>query len=222
MTQTSLFGEYNMCQWHRLVSDVSWYVPMTRYRIFDEYMCQWHRFVYSMNIYVCQWHEMDILWIYVCQWHEMGLFDNVEKLTKCYFYCLWPSMPTIRCMVGLDGLLRCKNVLNEVKYGDQVFTEGHDSPEQDWCPGLLCWAMLITKIDFITYNIWNKNITGYPWYFNTLPECQSMCIGSSIVPDLLSDYWKVPNLNYIIVLFAIVNRRIDWCKNVSYLQQSLV
>ncbi len=57
MTQTSLFDEYNMCRWHRLVSDLSWYVPMTRYRIFDEYVCQWHRFVYSMNIFVCQWHE---------------------------------------------------------------------------------------------------------------------------------------------------------------------
>jgi hypothetical protein len=159
-----------MCQWHGLVYSVNIYVSMTQTSIGCElicandtvsyirwiYMCQWHRFVYSMNIYVCQWHEMDILWIYVCQWHEMGLFDNVEKLTKCYFYCLWPSMPTIRCMVGLDGLLRCKNVLNEAKYGDQVFTEGHDSPEQNWCPGLLCWAMLTTKIDCITYSIWNK------------------------------------------------------------------
>jgi hypothetical protein len=34
-------------------------------------------------------------------------------------------------MVGLDGLLLCKNILNEVKDGDQVFTEGHDSPEQN-------------------------------------------------------------------------------------------
>ena len=59
-------------------------------------------------------------------------------------------------MVGLDGLLLCKNILNEVNDGDQVFTEGHDSPEQNWRPGLLCWAMLTTEIDYITYNIWNK------------------------------------------------------------------
>ena len=60
----------------------------------------------------------------------MGLFDDVEILTKWYLDCLGPCSPTKRCMVGLEGLLRCKNVLNEAKYGDQVFTEGHDSPEQ--------------------------------------------------------------------------------------------
>ena len=132
-------------------------------------MRQWHGHVYSMNIDVsmtqnCIFYEymrvndteLYIRWMFMCQWHEMGFVNNVEKLTKCYFDCLWPSRPTIRCMVGLDGLLLCKNVLNEVKDGDQVFTEGHDSPEQNWRPGLLCWAMLTTEIDYITYNIWNK------------------------------------------------------------------
>ena len=91
-----------------------------------------------MNIYVSMtltiiFHE------HLCVNVDVGLFDDVEKLTQCYFDCFCSSRPTIRCMVGLEGLLRCKIVLNEVKYGDQVCTEGHDSPEQkltSWSPVL--------------------------------------------------------------------------------------
>ena len=52
-------------------------------------------------------------------------------------------------MVGLEGLLRWKSILSEVKCGNQVSTEGHDSPVQKWRPGLLYRAMLTTEIDYI-------------------------------------------------------------------------
>ena len=44
--------------------------------------------------------------------------------------------PTIRGKVGLEGLQRCISILNEVKFANRVYTEGHDSPVQIWCPDL--------------------------------------------------------------------------------------
>ena len=68
-------------------------------------MCQWHGIVYSMYI--------DESMTCNCIFIHMDLFDDVKKLTKWYMYCLWPFSPTIRCMVGLEGLLRWKSVLKE-------------------------------------------------------------------------------------------------------------
>ena len=54
-----------------------------------------------------------------------GIIRRCRKINQYSGIC-----PTKRCIVGLEGLLRCKSVLNEVKCDDQVCTEGHDSPVQ--------------------------------------------------------------------------------------------
>ena len=130
------------------VSQWSWYDHWVNILANDHRICIFNEYIGLTLTESCR--RMSISGQYVSM-TQMVLFDNVEKLTKWYMCCLWPSSPTIRCMVGLEGLLRCKSVLNEVKCGNQVCTEGHDSLVQKWCPGLLSYATDGTKssVDYV-------------------------------------------------------------------------
>ena len=102
MTRNKYILWIYMCQWHRLVSDMSWFVPMTRYRIFCEficvndtesyilwiYMCQWHGIVYSMNIYVSMTQNC-IFYEYICVNYMKWDCSTMSKN--------WPSAILIVC-----------------------------------------------------------------------------------------------------------------------------
>jgi nicotinamide riboside transporter PnuC len=60
-----------------------------------------------------------------------GIIRQCRKIDQVLFL-LFVTVCANHTMYGwFRWSFAMQNVLNEAKYGDQVFTEGHDSPEQD-------------------------------------------------------------------------------------------
>jgi len=127
-----------MCQWHGMVfyeyicvNGMEWYILLID-------MCQWHGMVYSMIRYVSMTRN--------------GIMRRCRIIGQVV-YVLFVTFESNHTMVGLEGLLRCKSILNVVKFGDQVCREGHESPAQKWSPRLLYRAIFTTEMSKYVYRV---------------------------------------------------------------------